>query len=315
MMIKKGSNKRKILFILPIAFSLLVIIISILSNCELQSIFTINTDSSINQVTKQQEPTTKLTNINQTDKLNSTNFYNYNISSPITTTPISLETSNPPKNIPSNPPRIFSAPISIAPIPLEPLLFNTYTYCGHPVEQTEPNILYFTFPNKTNQGQIAGSDAITFDTYSIQKIDFEATFITPKIKALGFDEMAIFATSDTSTYKGTEFGIRLDLSDGFLYGYIQEPNGNYGEVHFQMLKLWSNDGMKHHYTMILQGAEVSFYIDGTNYSYLTFATVSDYNSLNFSILAVVHRFTDDWDSIGNNMIVENFYLNKQLEIS
>jgi hypothetical protein len=149
------------------------------------------------------------------------------------------------------------------------------------------------------------------DTYQIQKIDFEAMFNTPKINALGFDEMAIFAASDTSTYKGTEFGIRLDLSDGFLYGYIQEPNGNSGEVNFQMIKLWSNDGMKHQYTLIMQVSEVSFYIDDTNYGHLNFANSADYCSLNFSILAVVHRFTDDWDSIGNNMIVENFYLNKQ----
>ena len=253
MMIRKGSKKRKTLFVLPIAFILSFIMVSILINCESQSIFTINTDTSINQIPKQPSPATNLTGINETDRLNATNFYNNNTSSPITTTPISLETLKPPKNIPPNLPRIFSASISIAPISLEPLIFNTYTYCGYPVEQSEANKLYFSFPNNTNQGQIAGSDAITLDTYTIQKIDFEATFTTPKINALGFDEMAIFATSDTSTYKGTEFGIRLDLSDGFLYGYIQEPNGNNGEVNFQMLKLWSNDGMKHQYTMILQG--------------------------------------------------------------
>lgn len=310
-MIRKGSNNKNTLFILTIAFILSVIIVSTLINSESQSNFIINTDTIINQIPKQPSPATNLTGINETDRLNTTNFYNNNTSAPITTTPISLETLNPPKNIPPNPTRIFSASISTAPISLEPLIFNTYTYCGYPIEQSESNKLYFSFPNNTNQGQIAGSDAITLEPYAIQKIDFEVTFTTPKINALGFDEMAIFATSDTSTYKGTEFGIRLDLKDGFLYGYIQEPNGNNGEVNFQMLKLWSNDGMIHHYTLIMQVAEVSFYIDETNYGCLNFASSIEYNSLNFFILAVVHRFTDNWDSIGNNMIVENFYLNKQ----
>ena len=78
-----------------------------------------------------------------------------------------------------------------------------------------------------------------------------------------------------------------------------------------MLKLWSNDGMIHHFTLIMQAAEVSFYIDGTNYGYLNFPSSTDYSSLNFSILAVVHRFTSDWDSVGDYMIVENFALNQQ----
>ena len=78
-----------------------------------------------------------------------------------------------------------------------------------------------------------------------------------------------------------------------------------------MLKLGSNDGMMHHYTLIMQVAEVSFYIDGTNYGFLNFPSSTDYSSLNFSILAVVHRFTSDWDSVGDYMIVENFALNQQ----
>ena len=119
---------------------------------------------------------------------------------------------------------------------LDALNFITYTYGGYSVQQSDPNQLIFSFPDNTNQGQLAGSDAITLNTYSIQKIDFDAVFITPKISALGFDEMVVFAASDTTTYKGTEFGIRLDLSDGFIYGYNQEPNGNYEDVNFQMLQ-------------------------------------------------------------------------------
>ena len=108
--------------------------------------------------------------------------------------------------------------------------------------------------------------------------------------------MAIFATSDTNTYKGTEFGIRIDLKDGFIYGYVQEPNENFGDVDFKMLELTSNDGIMHHYTLIVLGSEVSFWIDGTDYGYLNFSSGTDYSSLNFSICATIHRFTDNWDS-------------------
>ncbi len=63
-----------------------------------------------------------------------------------------------------------------------------------------------------------------------------------------------------------------------------------------MLKLMPNDGTIHHYTVVMIGLQVSFCIDGVNYGNLIFPSNSDYSSLSFSILAVVHRFTDDWDS-------------------
>jgi hypothetical protein len=203
-----------------------------------------------------------------------------------------------------------SAPIITAPTSLDSINFATYTYGGYSVQQSDLNRFFFSFPDNTNQGQIAGSDAITLNTYTIQKMDFDSMFIAPKIGALGFDEMVIFAASDTTTYKGTEFGIRLDLSDGFIYGYNQEPNGNYEDVSFQMMKLAPNDGIVHHYTLIMLGLEVAFYIDGVDYGHLGFPSETDYSSLTFSVLAVVHRFTDGWDSTSDNMIVENLSLNQ-----
>jgi hypothetical protein len=141
---------------------------------------------------------------------------------------------------------------------LDTLNFTTYTYGGYSVQQPDPNQFVFSFPDNTNQDQLAGSDAITLGAFAIQKMDFDAAFVAPTISALGFDEMVIFAASDTSTYKGTEFGIRLDLSNGFIYGYIQEPNSNYGDVNFLMQNLTPNDGMLHHYTITVKGSEVSF---------------------------------------------------------
>ena len=199
----------------------------------------------------------------------------------------------------------------IAPSSFDTLNFNTYSYAGYSVQQPESNQFFFSFPDNTNQGQLSGSDAITLNTYSIQKLDFDAIFVAPNFNAFGFDEMVIFAASNTITYKGIEFGIRLDLNDGFIYGYNQEPNINNEDVNFQMLKLIPNDGTMHHYSITMLSSEVAFYIDGTDTGHLTFPSQTDYSNLPFSILAVVHRFTDDWNSTGDNMTVENFKLNQQ----
>ncbi len=207
--------------------------------------------------------------------------------------------------------QINEADMNSIPISLDTSNFVTYTYGGSPVLQPDSNQFIFSFPNNTNQGQLAGSDALSMNNFTIQKMDFNATFVTPQINAGGFDEMVIFATSDTSIYKGTEFGIRMDLKDGFIYGYIQEPNGNYGEVNFEMLPLMQNDGIMHNYTLIMMGSGVSFLIDGLNYGNLNFPSNTNYSALSFSICAVVHRFTDDWDSNGDNMTAGNFSINQQ----
>jgi len=202
-----------------------------------------------------------------------------------------------------------SLPLNSSLISLNIANFTTYTYGGYPVQSPDPTTFCFSFPDQTNQGQIAGSDAITSNTYSIQQVDFDATFTTPKIGALGFDEMVIFATSNTFTYKGTEFGIRMSLMDGLVCGYIQEPTGIPGEVDFQTLNLMPNDGITHHYTLIVGDSQVSFYIDGINYGYLNFGSNNDLSNTAFSLCAVVHRFSDNWDSNGDNMTVENFSIN------
>ncbi|MCW3996430.1 MAG: hypothetical protein NWE98_09845 [Candidatus Bathyarchaeota archaeon] len=195
-------------------------------------------------------------------------------------------------------------------VPLDTPKFMTYTYGGYPVEQSSLTQFFFSFPNFTNQGQLAGSDAVTFEMYPIKKMDFDAIFLTPNFGALGFDEMAIFAASDTMTYKGTEFGIRMDLKNSFIYGYIQEPEGSVGEVNFQMQKLILNDGLMHHYTLITMGHYVLFLIDGIGYGRLSYPSGTGYSNLNYSVCLVVHRFSDDWDSSSDNMIVDNFVLNQ-----
>jgi hypothetical protein len=187
--------------------------------------------------------------------------------------------------------------------------FKTYTYGGYPVQKPDSTHLIFLFPNRTQEGQLSGSDAVTLNSYVIQKVDFDAVFNTPKINAPGFDEMAVFAASNTVTYKGTEFGIRLSLKDGFIYGYIQEPNGSQDHVKFLMLKLTLNDGITHHYTLTRLGPKISFSINGVTYGYLTYSSRNSYANLTFSVNAVVHRVTHDWTSNGDNMTAGNFAFN------
>jgi hypothetical protein len=202
----------------------------------------------------------------------------------------------------------FSAPPSSELTSLNPSSFSTYTYGGYSVEQTNLNQFIFTFPDSTNQGQISGSDALSLNAYPIQEVEFDAAFVAPRLTALGFDEMAIFLASNTANYKGTEFGIRMGLNNGFIYGYIQEPCGDGGDVDFQMLPLTLNDGMLHHYTLVTSGSNISFFVDGVDYGYLAFPSCNDYSSLSFSVLAVVHRFSDNWDSYGDSLVAGSFYL-------
>jgi hypothetical protein len=290
---------------------------------------------TINHVSKQSSLPITLTNINETNSLNETNsYFNFSSTRPITD-PISTESVNftayeqpdlsqfffslpvntnqgqmtgLDTNLPITDNNTASTPI---PISLDSSEFSTYTYGGYSVQPSYPSQFNFSFPDNTNQGQLSGSDALTLNTYKIQKLEFDAAFNTPKIGALGFDEMVIFATSDTLSYKGTEFGIRMDLKDGFIFGYVQEPSEYYGEVNFQMLPLTFNDGIIHHYTLITSGSNVSFYIDGIDYGNLSFSCNNDYSNFTFSIIAVVHRFSDGWDSNGDNMMVGNFTINQQ----
>ena len=318
-MIRRARNNKNKSVALTIALILVVTIVFVFSSFFSDSNTLLNIETILNQDPKQSSPPLNVSGLglNESNSLNETNSaYTYS-SVQVNTDPISLETLNSTNyKQPGQSRLLFSFPnnpyerLPINSISLDASKFITYTYGGYSVQQPDSTQFILSFPDNTSQGQIAGSDALTLNTYAIEKIDFDSLFTAPKIGALGFDEMVIFATSDTNTYKGTEFGIRLDLSDGFIYGYNQEPNGNFGEVDFQMLKLMPNDGIIHHYTLSMIDAEISFYIDGVYHGYLSFPSNSDYSILSFSILAVVHRFTEGWNSVGDNMIVENFSLNQ-----
>jgi hypothetical protein len=331
MIAKANKNKNKNIA-LTTALILLIIISLVPASGFFQADLKTNTLLAVDQSLKQSSPSFSIVGINETNSLNAINSYYTFSSMPPNIDSVSMDATSStlysrpdmsgfffiPPNINSRgqmdgSDRInnFYEPPTAIPILLDASKFVTYTYGGYPVQQLESNKFVFSFPDTTDQGQIAGSDALAWNFYAIQKMDFDAAFIAPKINALGFDEMAIFASSNTSTYKGTEFGVRMDLYDGFIYGYIQEPNGNNGDVNFRMIELMPNDGITHHYTIIVLGSEVSFYIDGLENGYLSFSSNNDYSSLSFSICAVVHRFTDGWDSFGDNMIIGNFSLNQQ----
>jgi hypothetical protein len=323
-MIIKGSKKKRFFVILTILIISFIIVASILTNGFSQFNSRTNTEAIILQGLKQSATPTNATNavsINETKSLNATNSYDSYAFVSINTTPLNIVNSTPfshpdmsgfffrpPDNICQGQ---IAESIAAVFVSLDSSKFITYTYGGYSVQQPDSNQFIFSFPDNTSEGQIAGSDALTWTAYTIQKLDFDAAFIAPNTNASGFDEMVIFATSNTNTYKGTEFGIRMDLKDGFIYGYLQEPNGDNSEINFNMQKLMLNDGVTHHYTLIMAGSEISFLIDGTEYGNLSFQSNTDYSNLNFSIIAVVHRFTDGWDSEGDGMTTGNFSLNQQ----
>jgi hypothetical protein len=331
MTLKPSKNKNSNIA-LTIALISLVTIALVLTRSFSQSDLKITTAEIVNQSLKQSSPSVGMTGINETNILTVANsYYNYS-AAPLNTNSVSLNTVNSTVyNHPDMSGFFFLppdttvlgqlggsdlndnsyTPTTAVPISLDESEFITYTYGGYSVQQPDSSQFIFSFPDNISQGQVAGSDAVAWNLYAIQKIDFDAAFVAPKISALGFDEMAIFATSNTITYKGTEFGIRIDLKDGLIYGYVQEQSENFGDVNFLMQELMPNDGIMHHYTLILHGSGVSFLIDGLNYGNLNFPTNTDYSSFSFSICAVVHRFTDGWDSGGDSMITGNFTLNQQ----
>ena len=327
----KASKNKNANIVISIALISVVVIAFVLTSGFSQANFRINTETSVNQGLKQSPFPASEIRINETNDLNVVNSSSYS-SAPLNTDPVSIDTLdsttyNPPDMsgfffLPSDNTgqdqvavsdsnNNYNGSSAAAPISLDASKFVTYTYGGYSVQQQDSSHFNFSFPDNTDQGQLSGSDAIAGNFYVIQKLDFDAAFIAPKTNALGFDEMAIFASSNTSAYKGTEFGIRMDLKEGFIYGYIQEPNVNSGDVDFNMIELMPNDGIMHHYTITMLGSEVSFHIDGIDYGYLSFPSNTDYSSLSFSICAVVHRFTDGWDSSGDIMLAGNFSLNQQ----
>ena len=350
-MTSRASKNNNSIIALTIAAISLVIIALFITSYFPNSNGRINAVKITNQEPKQSSLPESVAITNETNSLNVTSPFNNNSSAPPKTNPNSSATltsttykvpylpqpryfsppnryqyliaesdlalpineTNTETNVSNvgNPNNNTSPPLSFVPILLNATDFITYTYGGYSVQQENSTHFVFLFPDCTNQGQIAGSDALTLNNFSIQKLEFDAAFKASNISSLGFDEMAIFATSNTDTYKGTEFGIRMGLEDGFIYGYIQEPNESNADVNFNMIQLLPNDGLMHHYTIVMSGSEVSFYIEDIIYSRLDFPSNSDYSNLNFSICAVVHRFSDGWNSNGDSMITGNFSLNQQ----
>jgi hypothetical protein len=318
----KARSKRSEIALTIVLISLLTITL-IATACSLHSNIRTNNQTIIQNAPKPLSLSVNATPINETTISNTTNpTYNQSLISlnaePTPSGTLNVTTYNQLHltqffdSLFNQDQDSFSTPAP-DPISLNVTDFTTCTYGGYDVQQSNSSQFLFTFPDNTRDGQIAGSDALTRSNFSLQSLAFDAAFVAPKTNALGFDEMAIFATSDTTIYKGTEFGIRIDLNDSYIYGYIQEPtgDGNPEDVNFNMLRLMLNDGIMHHYNVIMSGATVSFFIDGINYGNLSFPSNSDYSNLNFSICAAVHRFTDGWDSEGDSMTAGNFSFNQQ----
>ncbi|HEY6238452.1 MAG TPA: hypothetical protein VIZ68_04630 [Thermoplasmata archaeon] len=157
-----------------------------------------------------------------------------------------------------------------------------------------------------HDGKLGVADAESLRAFSLGTLSFTTTFLAgasgdgrPSHFA---DEMVVFATSDPTTFHGTEFGVRMSLSDGFVYAYWQFPSP-FGGVVFQEHRLFANDGRSHGYDLSLVGATVSFSVDGTISSAGLFPLLPPGE---YYIVATAHRASEGWSASGLGLSVSGF---------
>jgi len=149
-----------------------------------------------------------------------------------------------------------------------------------------------------HDGKLGVNDAVSLRSYALGTLSFLATFVNgtrAQGHPRGFsDELVVFAASDVTTYQGYEFGVRLSLSDGFVYGYWQSPLPT-GGVLFKEHRLFANDGRSHQYSFRLAGGAISYSVDGTQRLTEFYPTIP---ISGFYVVATAHRASEGWSDAG-----------------
>jgi hypothetical protein len=147
-------------------------------------------------------------------------------------------------------------------------------------------------------GKLAVDDAVSVASYDLGALSFTATFVNGTItqgKPTAFaDELVVFAASDITTYKGFEFGVRLGLTDGMVYGYWQYPQAGGGVV-FKEQPLFPNDGRAHTYMLSLSGSTISYSVDGQRVIVAVYPTLPPRA---FHVITTAHRESAGWSASG-----------------
>jgi hypothetical protein len=153
-------------------------------------------------------------------------------------------------------------------------------------------------------------DIISNGDYSLDGIEFAATFKGASVAPNPYDEMVFFVTDDISYWTSQEFGVRCSLKDNVIYGYVQDGNGKAGGCSFfKDVPLGTGDGTEHSYKIIVQRLQsdylFNFYIDNTLVGNITHSSLSDYTAKKYYIVMTTHRWENGWDSTGLGMLIKN----------
>jgi len=154
-------------------------------------------------------------------------------------------------------------------------------------------------PSRTSpDGALTVSDVITKSEYVIERLAFDVQMVgSGGLDRL--DEYAVFAS--VQPYNTFEFGIRMSVSDGVVKGYtIYTPPGQ--DYVIREVDLLKNDGLRHHYEIVVQGDRVYFTVDGGPAKYIWGYSFGDDQ---YSLIATAHRTTDGWASEDFYMLFEN----------
>ena len=166
--------------------------------------------------------------------------------------------------------------------------------------------------NTASGGRLAVDDAVSIASFDLGELTFAATFLNGTItqgKPTAFaDELVVFAASDVTSYKGFEFGVRLGLTDGVVYGYWQYPQAG-GGVAFREQPLFPNDGRAHTYSLSLSGSTISYSVDGQRVCVAVYPTLPPRA---FHVITTAHRESSGWSASGLALAVADVTVRQPL---
>ena len=220
--------------------------------------------------------------------------------------------------------------------------WSIYSYYGGTDAVITGNGFLIDYPDSIDSGNLSGSDVVSFHNFTANFFHFDACFnftVSNATYGVSSNEMAVFVTNNTATYKGLEFGLIACPEDGSINGYVQEGIGSepvanfqtvklldndraihrYGIdigseplVHFQTVKLLDNDRAIHRYGIGVNETSgdwtFTWWLDSVKAASINFDSWvgSDYLMARYRVVACVHRTTADWDDLGSSLFVGNF---------
>ena len=193
--------------------------------------------------------------------------------------------------------------------------WSIYSYYGGTDAVITGNGFLIDYPDSIDSGNLSGSDVLSYHNFTTNFFHFDACFnftVSNATYGVSSNEMAVFVTNNTATYKGLEFGLIACPEDGSINGYVQEGIGSEPAVHFQTVELLDNDRAIHRYGIGVNETSgdwtFTWWLDSVKAASINFDSWvgSDYLMARYRVVACVHRTTADWDDLGSSLFVGNF---------